>query len=184
LLRSRTIPLIAASALLVSACGDDGGGGGGGDKVAAGDYASDICSAFLGWRDAIQNRQQDLQTGLKPGISPQEGKDALSGFITDAVDASDDLVTKVEGAGTPDVENGEEAADALQTAANDARDELAKAQDDVDGLPTDDRQAFGSAAAELGSGVRDALQNVGDGLQDIESPDLEKAFNEEDACKG
>ena len=184
MLRNRTFSAIAIAAVLVTACGDDDDGGGGGDTVSAGDYASDICTAFLGWRDAIQERQQDLQEGLSPGISPQQGKDALGGFIGDAVTASDDLVQQVEDAGVPDAENGQEAADALQKAAQDARDELAKAQAEVEELPTDDRQAFGTAADQLGNNVRTALGEVGSGLEDIESEELDKAFDEEDACQG
>ena len=183
MLRTRTFSAIAVAAVLITACGDDDDGGGGG-SVSASDYASDICTAFLGWRDAIQKRQQDLQQGLSPGISPQEGKDALGGFLGDAVTASDDLVQQVEAAGVPDAENGQEAADALQKAAQDARDELAKAQSDVEDLPTDDRAAFGTAADELGNGVRTALGEVGSGLEDIESEELDKAFDEESACQG
>ena len=183
--RSRTITLIAASALLVTACGDDDdGGGGGGESVSAGDYASDICAAFLGWRDSIQERQQDLQEGLSPGISPQEGREALGGFLGDAVNASDELVTNVEEAGTPDTENGDKAATALQDAAQEARDELEEARADVADLPTNDRKAFSAAADQLGEGVKNALSQVGGGLEDIESPDLDKAFDEESACKG
>lgn len=183
MLRSRTVSLIAAAAFLVTACGDDDGGGGE-ENVAAGEYASDICAAFLGWRDAIQQRQKDLQEGLSPGISPQEGKDALAGFLDDAVSASDDLVQEVEDAGTPDAENGEEAANALQSAAQEARDELAEARQDVDDLPTGDREAFGAAASQLGDGVKNALDNLGSGLEDIESEELDKAFDEESACQG
>ena len=183
MLRTRTITAIATAALVFSACGDDDDDGGGG-TVSASDYASDICTAFLGWRDDIQARQQDLQEGLSPGISPQEGKDALGGFLGDAVDSSEDLVKEVEAAGVPDAENGQDAADALQEAAQSARDELAKAEDAVQDLPTDDRQAFGTAADELGNNVRTALSEVGSGLEDIESEELDKAFDEEKACQG
>jgi hypothetical protein len=183
LLRTRTITALASAALLLGACGDDDDDGGGG-SVSASDYATDICTAFLGWRDDIQARQQDLQQGLSPGISPQEGKDALAGFLGDAVDASDDLVKEVEAAGVPDAENGQEAADALQGAAQSARDELAKAEEAVGDLPTDDRQAFSTAADELGNNVRTALGEVGSGLEDIESEELDKAFDEEEACQG
>jgi len=178
------LALAAAAALLVTACGDDDGGGGGGDSVSANDYASDICTAFLGWRDAIQKHQQELQDGLSPGISPQEGKDALEGFLSDAVDASDELVTQVNDAGVPDAENGEQAATALQDAAQQARDELDKAHSNVADLPTDDREAFAKAADGLGNSVKTALDGVGEGLQDIKSDELDKAFNEAKECQG
>jgi hypothetical protein len=181
-LRSTTILLLSVLALFISACGDDDGGGG--DSVAVGDYASDICTAFTDWTKAIQDRQTDLQEGLQPGASPQEGKDALEGFLDDAVAASDTLVEDVESAGTPDTENGEDAANALQDAAEGARDQLAEAQDNVADLPTDSPQAFSEAADEFGNDVRTALEGVGDGLQDIDTPELDEAIDEETACQG
>jgi hypothetical protein len=175
-----TVPLIAVLALSISACGDDNGGGG---SVDVGDYAADICTAFTDWTQAIQDRQTELQEGLQPGATPQEGKDALQGFLDDAVAASGTLVDDVEGAGTPDTENGQDAADALQGAAEGARDQLAEAQQNVADLPTDSPEAFSDAADEFGNDVRAALEGVGDGLQDIDTPELDKAIDDEEACQ-
>lgn len=183
-MRSKTITLIAALALFVSACGGDDDNGDGGDTVAVGDYASDICTAFTDWTESIQERQGDLQSGLEPGASPEEGRDALQGFLDDAVTASDELVDDVDEAGVPDTENGEQAADALQGAAEDARDQLAEAQEGVGDLPTDDPQEFGQAASEFGNEVRAALENVGEGLDEIDTPELDEAIDEEEACQG
>jgi hypothetical protein len=179
-LRSTTVLLIAVLALFISACGDDDDGG---DSVAVGDYAADICTAFTDWTKAIQDRQTELEEGLQPGASPQEGKDALQGFLDDAVTASDQLVEDVDAAGTPDTENGEDAATALQDAAQGARDQLAQAQEDVGDLPTDSPEAFSEAADEFGNEVRTALEGVGDGLQDIDTPELDEAIDEAEACQ-
>ena len=182
MLRSITVLLIAALALFISACGDDDDGGGGSADV--GDYAADICTAFTDWTKAIQDRQSELQQGLQPGASPAEGKEALQGFLDDAVSASDQLVDDVEAAGTPDTDNGEDAANALQEAATGARDQLAEAQENVADLPTDSPQAFSEAASKFGDDVRTALEGVGDGLQDIDTPELDKAIDDEEACQG
>ena len=180
MLRSTTVLLIAVLALFISACGDDDDGG---DSVDVGAYAADICTAFTDWTKAIQDRQTELEEGLQPGASPQEGKDALQGFLDDAVTASDQLVEDVDAAGTPDTENGDEAATALQDAAQGARDQLATAQEDVGDLPTDSPEAFSEAADEFGNEVRTALEGVGDGLQDIDTPELDEAIDEEEACQ-
>lgn len=182
MLRSKLLLFAVLAALFIAACGDDDDDGGGSADV--GDYASDICTAFTDWTQAIQDRQTELQEGLQPGASPEEGKDALQGFLDDAVSASDQLVEDVEAAGTPDTDNGEEAADALQAAAEGARDQLAEAQENVADLPTDSPQAFGQAADEFGNDVRSALEGVGDGLQDIDTPELDEAIDKEEACQG
>lgn len=173
--RSKTIPVIALASLAISACGGD-------EKVSAGDYAGDICTAFTEWRDSIQERQGDLKKGLKPGISPEEGKDALADFLGEVVDRSDQLVEDVEEAGVPDAENGEDVADALEGAAKQARDELADAEEKVADLPTGSNKAFDKATDEFGDEIRTALGSVGDGLQDMESTEIETAFDEESAC--
>jgi hypothetical protein len=180
LLRSKTLPLIAATALFLSACG----GGGSSDKASAGNYASDICNAFTDWTTAIQDRQTDLTAAVKPGASPQEGKDALAGFLDAAVKASDTLVQDVEDAGTPDADNGADAAAALKKAAEDARSKLQDSRDKVDQLPTDSPQAFSAAAKTFGTDVQSALQSVGQGVQDVKSPQLDDAFQKESACQG
>lgn len=180
MLRSKTaISLIAAAALFVSACGGDSD-----EKVEVGDFASDICTAFTDWTDAIQSRQTELQGALDPNASPQEGKDALQGFLDDAVEASDQLVDDVDGAGTPDTENGEDAAEALQGAAEGARDKLAEARDEAEQLPTESAEAFSKSARDFGNDVRSALEGVGEGLEEIDTPELDKAIDEESACQG
>ena len=178
--RSKTIPLIAAAALLVTACGGDDGD----EKVAVGDYASDICTAFTDWTESIRDRQSELEQGLDPRATPQEGKDALEGYHDQAVDASDTLVEDVEAAGTPDTENGEEVAEALQGAAEDARSKLEEARTDLDDLPTDSPEEFSTAADEFGDDVRTALEGVGDGIEEIDTPELDKAIDEESAGQG
>lgn len=184
MLRSKTFLLLALlAAMFIAACGDDDDDGGGG-SADVGEYASDICTAFTDWTQAIQNRQTELQEGLQPGASPEEGKEALQGFLDDAVAASDQLVDDVDAAGSPDTENGEDAADALQGAAEGARDRLAEAQENVADLPTDSPQAFGDAADKFGNDVRSALEGVGDGLQDIDTPELDEAIDQEEACQG
>jgi hypothetical protein len=170
--------MLAATALLIAACGDDDGG----EKVSAGDYASDICTAFTDWRDAIQERQGDLQKGLEPGISPEEGKKALEGFLSDVADRSEELVSDVDAAGVPDAENGEAVADALKGAAEQARDKLVEAEEKAGELPTGSSGAFDKAADEFGADIKAALGGVGDGLEDMDSPAVEKAFDEESAC--
>ncbi len=178
----KTIPLIVVMALVITACGDDDDEGSG-DPVAVPEYASDICSAFFGWTDALQDGLTDQGSSLGPDAAPQEGKDALQGFLDNAVAASDQLVEEVEAAGMPDTENGEEDADLLQTAAERARDQLEDAQGDVADLPTDSPEAFSEAARQFGTDVQAALGQLGQPLDDVDSPELEEAFEEEEACQ-
>ena len=178
-LPSKTIPLIAAGALLVSACGDDDE-----EKVAVGDFASDICTAFTDRTNSIREGQTELQKSLDPGASPTEQKDALAAFLDDAVAASDQLVEDVDAAGVPDTENGEEVADAVESAAKGALERLGDAQDQVEDLPTDSPRAFQEAAGEFRDELGTALEGLGDRIAEVDTPELEKALEEESACQG
>lgn len=180
--RSNSLALLAGASLLLAACGDDDGGGGD-EKVSATDYASAVCTAFGDWRTEIQEQRDELQAGLEPGITPEEGKESLQGFLGNVVDATDQLVSDVDDAGTPEAENGGEVAEALQKIAGEAQSELEGAEAKVDELPTESREAFGAAASSFGTEVQTALSNVGGGLADIDSKELEKAFDEVEECQ-
>jgi hypothetical protein len=182
-LPSKTIPLLAAGALVVSACGDDGGDDGGGDKVAVGDFASDICTAFTDRTNAIREGQTELQKRLEPTASPSEQKDALAAFLDDALAANDQLVEDLDAAGVPDTKNGEEVAEAVQAAAEGARERLADARDEVDDLPTESPQAFEEAAGDFRDELGSALEGLGAGITEVDTPELEKALGEESACQ-
>ncbi len=172
--------LLCGAGLLTACGGDDEGGGGGGDTVSASSFASDVCSAVGDWAGGIQEESQQISSAFQSG-SPEEGKQILEDFIGGAVDRTDDLIAEVEEAGVPDVDGGEEYADQLRDAFEAARNVLADVQAEAADLPSDP-QAFGQAAQELGSGVQEALGAVGESVEQPDSPELEEAFEEEEAC--
>lgn len=171
----------------LAACGgDDGGGGdtaeggGSGDSVSAEAYAADVCGAMQDWVTGIQERTQSLTESFTSG-DPQEGKDLLSNLLSEMSAQTGDLVTEVEGAGVPDVDGGEEAADSLVTAFEEVQGILDDAQQDIEDLPTNP-QAFQKGAAELGPTLQEALSSVGSSLEEPESEELKEAFEKEEAC--
>jgi hypothetical protein len=96
------------------------------------------------------------------------------------------MLQKVEAAGAPAVDDGE-------AIARDLREELAKikpvfegARESAEALP-DDPEAFVDAAQDLGSALAAGGGEVGGRLEatqeKYDSPELEKAFDEEPACQ-
>jgi hypothetical protein len=125
-----------------------------------------------------------LQEGAQPDQTPADDKEALQQFVDSAAEASDKLVEDVDAAGTPDTENGEEAADAFQAAVEDTSNELEDARAEVGELPTDSAESYGTAVDELVTGLRGTLDGIDDQLQDVEAPELERALDEASACQG
>ncbi len=169
--------LLVSAALLASACGED-------ESVSVDDYASDLCTALISWTEAVRTSQTDLQESAELGRPAEDDREALQEFVDQVVDASDRLVEDLGAAGTPDTDNGEEAAAAFRTAAVDTRDELEDAQDEVEELPTDGPQAYRSAVDEFVGELSGTLDGIDDQLQDVDAPELERALDEASACQG
>lgn len=167
------------------ACGgdDEGGGGDGGgssETVSAEAYAADVCGAMQDWITGIQERTQDIGSGLAEGDA-EAGKQVLVDLLSEMSSSTGDLVTAVEGAGVPDVDGGEEAADSLVSAFQEVQGILEDAEADVEALPTDP-QGFQQGAAELGPTIQEALTSVGESLEEPESQELKDAFENEETC--
>jgi uncharacterized lipoprotein NlpE involved in copper resistance len=180
-MRRITVTLVASAGLALAGCGGDDDGGGGKSASA---YASDVCTAAKDWVGAIQQRSNEVRGALQPGASPAEGKRVLRDFLDDTVTETEQFSQAVRDAGTPDVERGDAAANALQEAADEAKGILENARSQADRLPTDDREEFARQAGTLGDSTRQSLSSVGDAFRTEQSSELRDAFNEADECRG
>ena len=168
---------LALSSGLVAACG-------GGDEVSADEYVGSLCTAASGFTTTVVEGQTALQEAAGGDLTPEEGKERLSSFFADATEAGEQAASEIEDAGVPDVENGEEIADALSTAFDSVATALSDAQDDVEALPTDADESFQGAAEELATSFQEDVSSVGEGLSEIgQSSDLEAAAESNSECQ-
>lgn len=178
------LTLILAGGLVACGGGDDDGGGGEGggssETVSAEAYATKVCGAMQDWVTGIQERTQDLGSGLSPDDT-EGGKQVLVDLLSEMSSATGDLVTAVEAAGVPDIEGGEEAADNLVSAFEEVQGILEDAEADVEAL-SDDPQEFQQGASQLGTTIQEALTRVGESLEDAGSDELTEAFENEESC--
>lgn len=173
--------ILALSVSIVAGCGGDDDSGG--DTVDAEAYAGDVCTAVGGWLESILTGAQ-AATQLPAGTTPQEGKDFLTGFIDDALAETTAARDALADAGVPDVDGGEETADALVSTFDDAVTVFEQASVDAQALPTDSPQAFDEAATEIGNTTRDSLSQAGDVLGELEaSEELSTAAEESPECQ-
>ena len=183
--------LLIVLALALGACGDDdddsgnGGGGGdaGGETVSADQYAGDICESTQTWVEDLQKRASDLQGSLGTNVSPQEGKDALAGFLDDVLTDTDKWIEAVNASGTPDVDGGEQSAEEFRNAAEEAKGVLEDTAESVDNLPTDSEEAFSRETTKVGEATEESLKNVGDAISTPDSDELQKAFQDNKTCQ-
>jgi len=184
-MRRLTTIAVLGAALALGACGgdDDDDGGGGGDQVSAEEYASAICSSTQDWVGSLQKRATDLGESLGTDVSPEQGKDALAGFLDDVIADTDDWIAGVTDAGVPDVSGGEQAAEDLRAAAEEAKGVLEDTRASVEDLPTDDEAEFAREADEVGNATEESLGKVGDAIAEPESDELRTALEETEECK-
>jgi hypothetical protein len=171
---------LVLSIAILAGCGDDDDTT---DTVDAETYAGDVCSAIGGWLESILSGAQEA-TQLPPGTTPQEGKDFLVGFIDDALAETTATRDALEQAGVPDVEGGEETADALVSTFEEAVAVFEDASAETEALPTDSPQAFDEAATELGTTTQESLSQAGSALQELEtSEELGTAAQDAPECQ-
>src|ERR1044071_6206062 len=121
--RALALTAVLALGMLASSCGDD--------SADVGDYANDLCTALKGWTQDLRDSQAELQAKATPEASLESDRDALEQFVADAVAATDDLKQEIEDAGAPDIDGGDDVANAFQEAVDDTSDKLDEARDSV-----------------------------------------------------
>lgn len=174
---------IIATAGALALCAGALGACGGGDTVSADEYVGSLCAAAGNFSTTLVEGQTALLEVASGDATPEEGKEELTSFFDEAASAAEDAAGQIEDAGVPDVENGEEIADALATAFDDVAAALSDARGEVESLPTDSDQAFRDAAEELSASFQDDVSSIGDGLSELgESPELESAAESNEEC--
>jgi hypothetical protein len=183
------VRIALALVFLVVALAAAGCGGGGGDSAEGAppdEWAADVCGALSDWNTALEDGATQIQADAASATSIQEARQLIVDYLDQAIERTDEMLNRIEEAGTPAVDDGEAIAQSF-------RDELAKikpifedARETAANLP-DDPQAFAEQGQELGTSITSAGDEIGGRLQDlsadVNSEELDQAFNEEPTCE-
>jgi hypothetical protein len=172
-----TICGLLAASLTLGACG----GGSSSSSVTPAAYVKSICQAVGPFEKDVQSRSSALN--LSAIKNPAQGKTALQGFLSAVASDTDNAVSKLKSAGTPNIKNGKQISTAIVTAFTQLRGALSQAVSSANSLPTGSAAAFKTAAVALGNTVRTSMSNIGSGLTGLSSPALESAAKKEPACQ-
>ena len=189
-LRSILFAAVVAS-LLAAACSADGSGGGEGDdgenapvQTGARAYVDGVCTALTDWQSGLETDNQALQSSLTEGTpTPDETKTALVDFLSSTVDGTKAMVSDIEDLGVPDVKGGDQIATALSSALGSVVTLFGSALSDVEGLSTGDPAAMATALSELGTDISQGSAGIGTALGDLDTPELEEAAQDSEACQ-
>ncbi len=172
--KTSTIAGVLAASIALGACGDS-------STVSPAAYSKSICQAVGPFEKSVQTRSSALN--LSSIKSPAQGKQALQGFLNGVVADTEQAITKLKSAGTPNVSNGKKISTAIVGAFTQLHGALGQAVSSANALPTSSAQAFKSAAVTLGTNVRNSMSNIGSSLSGLKSPELESAAKKEPACQ-
>ncbi len=174
--KTSTLCGVLATSFALSACG-----GSSSSTVTPAAYVKSICQSIGPFEKDVSARSNALNFGSI--TSPAQGKTALQGFLAAIASDTDQAVSKLKSAGTPNVNNGKKISTAIVSAFTQLRGALGQASASANQLPTSSPTAFRSAAVTLGNTVRGSMNGIGAGLAGLKSPQLEAAAKKEQTCQ-
>jgi hypothetical protein len=150
-------------------------------EVAAATWAGAVCTALSPWRTEIDSLMTRAQQRMDTASNADQAKTGLLELLGGAENASEQARAKVAAAGEPDAENGKKAAAEFTDTLRRTRDAYGKAKQSVTTLQTaDSKKFYDGVTVAFGQLDKDygALN-----LDKVKSPELQKAFDEVEACK-
>ncbi|HEY1592322.1 MAG TPA: hypothetical protein VGF81_11055 [Solirubrobacteraceae bacterium] len=166
-----------AAALVVAGCGGSSASSSG---VSASSYVKSICTAVGSFRTDVQNKISSL--GAAHISTPAEGKKALQDFLSAASTSADTAVTKLQTAGSPNVNNGKQISASLTTAFNQLSSALKQAETSTNSLSTSSKTAFAAGAKTIQTNIQNSIQGMLSSLGALKSQALASAAKKEPAC--
>ena len=172
---------VLAIAALVSACGSSGSSGSSSSSgVTAAQYVKSICTAVGPFEKDVAARSNKLNAAKLTNAA--QGKKAVQDFLTAVSTDTDQALTKLQAAGTPNVTNGKAISTTIVSAFKQLKTAIGTALTQAKNLSTTSLQAFQKGATALGSTVQGSLGGISNSLGKLKSADLEKAAAKEPAC--
>ncbi|WBB65397.1 hypothetical protein [Micromonospora sp. WMMD812] len=168
------LTVVLATLLLVAA------GCGGGPSPRA--WAASVCSALAPWRSEISRLTSSTDQQMTAQTTPAQAKENLVRLFGGAEQASETARRKVEEAGVPETDRGEEISAGFRDSLAKMRDAYGRARDAIEGLGTGEATAFYD-------GVRAAVDTLNKeydasalDTSKLNSEELKQAFDEVPEC--
>jgi hypothetical protein len=174
----RTTATAIVAAVLLAGCG---GGSSSSSGVSAAAYVKSVCTAVGTFRKDIQDKSSALSATTL--TNPAQGKKALQDFLAAAATGGDDAVTKLKGAGSPNVTNGKSISASIVTAFNQLSAAFKQAESSANALNTSNAAAFKTGALSVYTSIRTSLTGLLKGLSGLNSSALQQAAKKEPACQ-
>jgi hypothetical protein len=165
-------------------CGDGGNGqtGGNGKTVSARAWAKSLCWAMYAWREQIGIRGDEVQSQEPPSDLREARAEAVA-YFDDTLRTTTLMGERIERAGTPDVEGGDELRDELLRTVEDLRAAYADALAEAKTFSVVDREEFYDDVRRSETAFIERVDGLGGALEDFKSKEaIAAAFSKEPEC--
>lgn len=146
-------------------------------------WAASVCQALTPWRAEINKLTSSTQQQMTARTTPAQAKENLVRLFAGAEQASETARRKVEQAGVPETEHGEEISAGFRASLSKVRDAYGRARAAIDGLDT-------AQPGPFYDGVRAAVDTLNKeyaasalDTSKLNSPELKEAFDEVPECR-
>ncbi|BCJ58977.1 hypothetical protein [Micromonospora endophytica] len=160
---------------LLAACGSSG------PSPAA--WAASVCSALTPWRAEISKLTSSTNEQMTAQTTPAQAKENLVRLFGGAEQASEDARRKVEQAGVPEVEHGEEISAGFRASLASMRDAYGQARTTIDGLSTGEAGVFYDGVRAAVEVLKQEYDASGLDTSQLNSEELKRAFDEVPECR-
>jgi hypothetical protein len=168
---------LLATAVLLCLAGCGGGG------VEPKQWARSVCGALTPWRAEISDLTTKAQQQLETAKTPEQTKSNIVDLLSGAESASEKARAGIDGAGVPDVTDGQKVAEQFLASLSKARDAYGNAKRAVSALPTADAKTFYSAVSGAFATLKDEYERSAIDPAHVGPQDLQKAFDEVPECR-
>ena len=148
------------------------------DTVEVAEWADSFCGSFSTWLDEIQTASSGVADNVTPG-DIESAKTAIADLFGTASEATQTLISDLESAGAPDIDDGDQLVDDLIEKFQAFDDAAQKAKSDTEALASDDIATFQSEADELTTTFQDEVDTVADSFSEIDAKYKSEELNSE-----
>ncbi|PZV96338.1 hypothetical protein SAMN05443287_106172 [Micromonospora phaseoli] len=167
--------VLATLVLLVAACGSSG--------PSPRAWAASVCSALTPWRAEISKLTSSTNQQMTAQTTPAQAKENLVRLFGGAEQASETAREKVEQAGVPEVEHGEEVSAGFRASLASMRDAYGRARTAIDGLATGEASTFYDGVQDTVETLQQEYDASALDTSRLDSEELKRAFDEVPECR-
>lgn len=148
-------------------------------------WVHSVCTSISDWQSTIQ-QGQNLTSSIQGATDLSQVKTQVVDYLQSTVDATDQLVTNISKAGTPNLKSGSKIARDFRNGFNQIRDVFGTARDNTQSLDATDPTQFGTALQNIGTAIDDGANGIKSTFNAIDTKyhpaALDRAFKNDPAC--